>query len=106
DPGVLCTFSSYPPTEFLQPRNIDFVCFNVYLHKRRSLEAYLARLQSIAETRPLLLGEFGIDSMREGEQAKCEILEWQIETAFRAGAAGAIVFSFTDDWFRGGLQIE
>ena len=30
------------------------------------------------------------------------MLSWQIESAFRGGVAGVIVFSFTDDWYRGG----
>ena len=34
------------------------------------------------------------------------MLEWQIESAFRGGLAGAVVFTFTDDWWRGGRQIE
>ncbi len=106
DPGALCTFASYPPTEFLQPRNLDFVCFNVYLHQRTTFDAYLARLQSLAEERPLLLGEFGLDSGREGDAAQGRYLQEQIETAFRGGVAGTIVFSYTDDWFRGGVQIE
>src|SRR5262245_38553421 len=45
DPDCLFTFASFPPTEFLQPQNIDFVCFNVYLHHRKPFESYLARLQ-------------------------------------------------------------
>ncbi|MEY2466237.1 MAG: hypothetical protein QOD03_758, partial [Verrucomicrobiota bacterium] len=106
DPDCLCTFTSFPPTEFLQPEDIDFVCFNVYLHHQKSFEGYLARLQTLADTKPLILGEFGMDSIREGEPHKCEFLNWQIETAFRAGLAGTVVFSFTDDWFRGGMQIE
>jgi glycosyltransferase involved in cell wall biosynthesis len=106
DPDCLCTFTSFPPTEFLQPGNIDFVCFNVYLHHQKPLEAYLARLQTLADAKPLVLAEFGMDSIREGEEAKCEFLRWQIESAFRGGVAGAVVFSFTDDWFRGGMQIE
>ncbi|HEY3913367.1 MAG TPA: glycoside hydrolase family 2 TIM barrel-domain containing protein, partial [Verrucomicrobiae bacterium] len=77
DPECLCTFSNYPPTEFLRPQNIDFVCFNVYLHQQRPFENYLARLQMMADSKPLVLGEFGIDSLREGEQQKCEILQWQ-----------------------------
>jgi GT2 family glycosyltransferase len=105
-PDTLCTFTSFPPTEFLQAPDIDFVCFNVYLHHRKSLEAYLARLQTLADSKPLLLGEFGMDSMRAGEEHQSEFLGWQIETAFRAGLAGTVVFSYTDDWFRGGLQIE
>jgi glycosyltransferase involved in cell wall biosynthesis len=59
----------------------------------------------LAQDKPLFIGEFGIDSIREGEEAKCEILTWQIETAFRAGAAGTTVFSFTDDWVVGGKPI-
>ena len=106
DSACLCTFTSFPPTEFLQPTKIDFVCFNVYLHHRPSFEAYLARLQTLAGSKPLILGEFGMDSMREGEAHKCEFLCWQIESAFRAGLAGTVLFSYTDDWFRGGFQIE
>lgn len=105
DPGCLCTFGNYPPTEFLRPREMDFVCFNVYLHHRRPLENYLARLQVIADTQPLLLGEFGLDSRREGETAQAEFFAWQIESAFRCGVAGAVVFSFTDDWVRGGQPV-
>ncbi|MGA2176618.1 MAG: glycosyltransferase [Verrucomicrobiota bacterium] len=105
DPECLCTFGNYPPTEFLNPRNMDFICFNVYLHQQRPFENYLARLQMIADTRPLVLGEIGIDSVREGETQKCEMLDWQIESAFRAGLAGAIVFSFTDEWHKDGRDV-
>ena len=105
DPLALCTFASYPPTEFLRPRQIDFVTFNVYLHDRAAFESYLARLQTLANDKPLVLGEFGADSMRETEPRKCEMLQWQISTAFRSGLAGTIVFSYTDEWFRGGQQV-
>ena len=105
DPHCLFTFTSYPPTEFLQVDNVDFVCFNVYLHHAKSFTGYLARLQTLADAKPLILGEFGMDSIREGEPHKCEFLAWQIELAFRAGLAGTVVFSYTDDWWRGGMQI-
>jgi GT2 family glycosyltransferase len=101
DPNCLCTYTNFPSTEFLQPRGVDFVCFNVYLHDEQPFKNYLARLQMMAESRPLLLGEAGVDSIREGEPRKCEILSWQIESAFRGGLAGAVIFSFTDEWFRG-----
>ena len=106
DPDCLCTFTNYPPTEFLRPQSLDFICFNVYLHNQQPFKNYLARLQMIADSKPLVLGEFGIDSLREGEPLKCEILSWQIETAFRSGLAGTVVFSYTDDWWRGGQQVE
>jgi len=106
DRDALFTFANYPPTEFLQPENVDFVCFNLYLHYRRPFESYLARLQMRSDEKPLVLGEVGIDSLREGEARKCEILGWQIESGFRRGLAGMIVFSFTDDWFCNGRMVE
>lgn len=106
DAQRLCTFTNYPPTEFLQPQTVDFHSFNVYLHDQRTYRAYLARLQMIADTKPLLLAEVGMDSLREGEANKCSFLAWQIELAARGGLAGTVLFSFTDDWFRGGAQIE
>jgi glycosyltransferase involved in cell wall biosynthesis len=106
DPECPCTFGNYPPTEFLRPQNIDFHCFNVYLHKPKAFENYVARLQMIADAKPLLLGEFGVDSLSEGEDCQAEILDWQLELSYRGGAAGAIVYSFTDDWFKGGQQVE
>jgi len=105
DPGCLCTFGNYPPTEFLRADNADFCCFNVYLHHPKPFENYLSRLQMIADAKPLMLGEFGIDSLREGEEVKCGILAWQIELCFRGGLAGAVVFSYTDDWFKEGMQV-
>jgi GT2 family glycosyltransferase len=106
DPTALCTFTNFPPTEFLCPEQTDFVCFNVYLHHRPAFEAYLARLQLLADSKPLLLGETGIDCFREGEARQAEILSWQIESAARAGLAGVVLFSFTDEWWRGGHRIE
>lgn len=106
DPGCLCTYSNFPPTEFLHPRAVDFITFNVYLHQEPAFKNYLARLQMMADAKPLLLGEFGIDSLREGEAKKCEMLSWQIEDAFRAGLAGTIVFTFTDEWQKDGKLVE
>jgi GT2 family glycosyltransferase len=106
DPDCLCTYSNFPSTEFLRPRAVDFVTFNVYLHREQAFKNYLARLQMMADTRPLVLGEFGVDSLREGEARKCEMLSWQIEDSFRAGLAGTIVFTFTDEWQKDGRQVE
>jgi GT2 family glycosyltransferase len=106
DPECLCTFTNYPSTEFLRPQSMDFLSFNVYLHQQQPFESYLARLQMLADGKPLLLGECGVDSLREGESCQAEMLEWQIRGAFRGGLAGAVVFTFTDDWWRGGQQVE
>ena len=37
---------------------------------------------------------------------KLTALKWQIETIFEGGCAGAFVFAWTDEWHRGGYDIE
>lgn len=105
DPGCLCTFANFPSTEFLRPNEVDFVSFNVYLHHEPAYRAYLSRLQILADGKPLVLSETGVDSIREGEERKSQLLRWQIQDAFRGGLAGCVVFSFTDDWHRNGQPI-
>jgi GT2 family glycosyltransferase len=106
DPGALVTYVNYPTTEYLELPFLDLVAFNVYLESRDRLEAYLARLHNLADERPLLLAEIGLDSLRNGEQTQAHQLDWQLRSAFEAGCAGAFVFSWTSEWFRGGLDIE
>jgi len=106
DRDRLVTFVNFPPTEFLQPASVDFVSFNVYLHELQPFSNYLDRLQSLAASKPLLLAEMGMDSQREGHEAQCRFLSGHIEAAFRAGLAGVVVFSFTDDWYTGGYPIQ
>jgi GT2 family glycosyltransferase len=106
DPEAIVTYVNYPTTEYLDLPFLDMVSFNVYLETREKLQAYLARLQNIAGDRPLLLTELGLDSMRHGELAQAQALDWQIRATFEAGAAGAVVFSWTDEWFRAGSQVD
>jgi O-antigen biosynthesis protein len=106
DPGSLVTYVNYPSTEYLQLDFVDLLCFNVYLERRDRLEAYLARLQNVAGERPLLMTEIGLDSRRNGQEHQAESLEWQVQSAFQAGCAGAFVFAWTDEWHRGGHEIE
>ncbi len=105
DPAALCSYASFPPTEYLLPQNADFFTFNVYLHRREDFERYLARLQNLAEDRPLVLGEFGMDTIRHSEDEQSEMLAWHIESVVRGGLAGTIIYSWTDEWFRGGQEI-
>ncbi len=106
DPGSLVTYVNFPSTEYLDPAGLDLVCFNVYLESQDRLEAYLARLQNLAGDRPLLMGEIGFDSHWASEETQARVLEWQVQTAFGAGCAGAFLFAWTDEWYRGGYDIE
>lgn len=105
DPNALFSYASYPPTEYLLPQNSDFVTFNVYLHRQDDFDRYLARLQNLADDKPLILGEFGMDTIRHPEEEQAEMLRWHIESVVRGGLAGTIVYAWTDEWFRGGMEI-
>lgn len=106
DPTGLVTYVNYPTTEFLQLPFLDLVSFNVYLETEESLRKYLARLQNIAGDRPLLMSEIGLDAMRNGEEKQAKVLDWQIRTSFTSGCAGVVIFSWTDEWFRGGAEVD
>jgi O-antigen biosynthesis protein len=99
DPDALVTYVNFPSTEYLELPFIDFVCFNVYLEERDRLEAYLARLHSLAGERPVLMAEIGLDSRRNGDAAQAQTLGWQVEATFEAGVAGAFIFAWTDEWY-------
>ncbi|MCE9610065.1 MAG: glycosyltransferase [Chthoniobacter sp.] len=105
DPRALFSYASYPPTEYLLPTNVDFVSYNVYLERQRDFEKYLARLQNLAEDKPLIFGEFGMDTIRKGEDEQASVLSWHLESVVRGGAAGTIFFAWTDEWFTGGHDI-
>jgi glycosyltransferase involved in cell wall biosynthesis len=105
DPNVLYSYASFPPTEFLLPQNSDFSCFNVYLHNQDAFERYLLRLQNLSEDRPLILGEFGMDTIRHTEDEQAEMLGWHMESVVKCGLAGTIFFTWTDEWFTGGQEI-
>jgi O-antigen biosynthesis protein len=106
DPGGLVTYVNYPSTEYLQLPFLDFLSFNVYLESDDRLRAYLARLQNIAGDRPLLMSEMGLDSMRNGVDGQARSLERQVRTTFSSGCCGAFVFAWTDEWYRGGADVD
>lgn len=106
NPGALVTYVNYPTTEYLRLEWADLLCFNVYLEEQEQLERYLARLHNLAGDRPLVLAEIGLDSRRNGEQAQAESLGWQLRSAFAAGCAGAFAFKWTDEWHRGGFDVD
>ena len=105
-PGMLLTYVNYPPTEFLELPSLDVHAFNVYLHDEEAMRAYTARLQHLAGHRPLLLAECGADSQRLGPEEQASLASMQVRVAFSEGACGAVVFGWTDDWWRSGSAIR
>ncbi len=106
DPDALVSYANYPSTEYLNLDFADFLAFNVYLHREADFRNYIMRLHNIAVDRPVVLTEFGMDSMREGAVAQAETLRWQVAAAYELGIAGTCIFSWTDEWFTGGYAIE
>ncbi len=105
-PQALVSYATFPSTEYLIPRNADFVAVNVYLETRESFDRYLLRLQNLAGNKPLVITEFGIDVRSHGEEQQTAVMRWQRESVLRNGAAGNVWFSYTDDWHRGGRRVE
>src|SRR5216117_2969030 len=106
-PAALVSYANFPSTEYLDVTDfVDFVSFNIYLHREVDFRRYLSRLQNLSEDKPLVLTEFGVDSIREGAQGQGDMLAWMIRAAFESGVAGTFVFSWTDEWFTGGSEIS
>jgi GT2 family glycosyltransferase len=105
-PESVFTYVNYPPTEYLDIECFDVCAFNVYLHQETDLRAYLARLQHIAGARPLLVAEVGCDSLRQGLEGQARMVDMHLRVAYSEGACGAVIFSWTDDWWRGGRLVD
>jgi GT2 family glycosyltransferase len=105
-PESLLTYVNFPPTEHLELDCFDVFSYNIYLHRENELRGYLARLQHLAGTRPLLLAEAGGDSIREGLDGQAGITASHLRSAFAEGACGAVAYSWTDEWWRGGTAVE
>jgi GT2 family glycosyltransferase len=112
DPQALVSYANFPSTEYLETDFLDFLAFNVYLHREEDFRRYLSHLHNLAGDRPLVLTEIGIDSIRQGMAFQAETLAWQVRASFETGVAGTVIFSWTDDWYafplsgNGGFQVE
>ncbi|MDZ4402000.1 glycosyltransferase [Prosthecobacter sp.] len=104
-PRTLISYATYPSTEYLVPRNADFLAVNVYLESSEAFAACLARLQNLVGNKPLLITEFGLDVNAHGDARQAEIMRWQHDCLLRGGAAGGVWFAYTDEWHRGGREI-
>jgi GT2 family glycosyltransferase len=108
DDDVLVTYANYPTSEYLEVDGVDFLSYNVFLEDQDDLRRYLTRLHHLAGDRPLVLGECGIHTSDDdaGEVRQADAVDWQLATAVERGVAGTCLFTWTDEWWVGGGQVE
>jgi hypothetical protein len=106
DPRHPISHANWPPTKHLDLQFLDFVSFNVYpLWPPEVVAAGYGRyvetvLRPIAGTKPLLISEFGANTIEAGEDGQGRLLRDSWLGLVKAGAAGGIVFEFADEWWK------
>jgi GT2 family glycosyltransferase len=106
DPQHPVTHSNWPVARELDLRFLDIVSFNVYpLWPPEVVAAgygpYVERvLRPLAADRPLLITEFGADTVQTDEAGQARLLRQSWDGLRGAGAAGGVVFEFADEWWK------
>lgn len=100
------THSNWPITKNLDLRFLDVTSFNVYPLWPPEVVAngygkYIQKvLQPIAGNKPLLITEFGANTIEAGEEGQARLLRISWEGLQSAGACGGVVFEFADEWWK------
>jgi cellulose synthase/poly-beta-1,6-N-acetylglucosamine synthase-like glycosyltransferase len=107
DPRHPITHGNWPMTRNLDlEASLDFVSFNLYPYYPPEVAAagfgqYIEQeLKPIAKGRPLLISEFGINTLETTPERQAEILYRCWKELRQVGAAGGIVFEFADEWWK------
>jgi O-antigen biosynthesis protein len=106
DPSLLATYVSFPTTEYLDVEGSDFLALNVFLERPGELARYVAHLHVLADDRPVVISELGLAEAVHGVERQAEFLHAQLAEVDVSGAAGAFVFSWTDEWAVAGQPVD
>jgi hypothetical protein len=104
-PHVLIGHANWPPAKSLSLSYMDIACFNLYPAWPREVVVagyghYIETvLKPIAAGRPLLITEFGQNSLETTEQRQVQVLRESWEEIRRL-TSGGVVFEFTDEWWK------
>lgn len=104
-PEVPVSHANWPVTRGLDLDFLDFVAFNLYPAWPREVVvrgygSYITEvLEPLADGRPLLISEFGQNTLEASEAKQAEVLQecWK---EIRARTAGGVVFELTDEWWK------
>lgn len=100
------THSNWPITKDLDLRFFDVTSFNVYPLWPPEVVAngygnYIQKvLQPIAGNKPLLITEFGANTIEAGEEGQARLLASSWQGLQSNGACGGVVFEFADEWWK------
>jgi hypothetical protein len=106
DPRHPISHANWPPARHLDLRFLDFASFNVYpLWPPEVVAMGFGRyidtvLRPIAGDKPLLISEFGANTIEAGEEGQSRLLRESWRSLLLAGASGGIVFEFADEWWK------
>jgi GT2 family glycosyltransferase len=104
-PNLLFAYANYPSTEYLELENADFSAFNIYLENSEAFMSYLRRLQNIAGDRPLVVSEFGLDTLRNSPELQAQTFAWAIQHAHTEDTAGFTIYAWSDLWHNAGAEV-
>jgi hypothetical protein len=106
DPHHPVTYSNWPITKDMDLSFFDFISFNVYPLwppevVARGFGNYIKDiLLPIAGSKPLLIAEFGANTLEAGDEGQARLLKSSWEGLISGGACGGIVFEFADEWWK------
>jgi GT2 family glycosyltransferase len=106
DPEHPITHANWPITRDLDVSFFDVVSFNVYPLwppevVARGFGNYVREvLRPIAGSKPLLITEFGANTLEAGDAGQARLLKSSWEGLVDAGACGGVVFEFADEWWK------
>jgi hypothetical protein len=106
DPQHFVTHSNWPITKDLDLHFLDVISFNVYpLWPPEVVAAgyghYIQHvLRPIANGKPLLITEFGVDTLEAGDEGQARLLRSSWQGLQSAGTCGGVVFEFADEWWK------
>lgn len=99
-------YASFPTTAWLEPDRADFTGMNLYLEKEASLRAYAQKLHHVAGDRPVLVTEFGLDTLRNSEDTQAELMSTALRVLHEEGMAGLTFYSWSDHWLNNGQVVQ
>ncbi|HET7226637.1 MAG TPA: FG-GAP-like repeat-containing protein [Candidatus Eisenbacteria bacterium] len=106
DGAHLLGHGNWPPTRQLDLSFLDVACFNLYPAwpyevAVRGYGPYLREvLVPAARGRPLLVSEFGINSLEAGEARQAQVIGDCWREIQASHVAGGVVFEWCDEWWK------